>query len=84
MGRFQATPLSPVLEQESRENENVSTGFKLERPPSNRAEMKEMRDLKNSKIPGPLPSGGGVFFDHIHTPWPKPPPPRPNSQSVSF
>ena len=47
--------------------------------------MKEMRDLKNSKIPGPiLAPSNGAFFDQIHTPWPKPPPSRPNSQSVSI
>lgn len=70
---FQATPLSPVLEQESREVDCSST-FKLDRPPSNRAEMKEMRELKSTKSNPPI-------FDTVHAPWPKPPP-RPNPQSL--
>ena len=72
---FQATPLSPVLEQESREVDCSST-FKLDRPPSNRAEMKEMRELKSTKSNPPI-------FDTVCAPWPKPPP-RPNPQSVSL
>lgn len=69
---FQATPLSPVMEQEAREHDSMT--FKLDRPPSNRAEMKEMRELKSTRSNPPT-------FEPSHTPWPKPPP-RPNPNSL--
>lgn len=73
---FQATPLSPVMEQEaSREQE---TTFKLDRPPSNRAEMKEMRELKSTK---PNLTFELNNFALNNAPWPKPPP-RPNTNSL--
>lgn len=62
------------MEQEAREHDSMT--FKLDRPPSNRAEMKEMRELKSTRSNPPT-------FEPSHTPWPKPPP-RPNPNSVSI